>query len=104
MFRTPCLVLLAVGLTLTLVPQVNQAQQTRVRDDQRDPLSSPNGVPHLAGERANALLIVAAPAVQSELKLTEAQVAKVRALAKSATSRTRGREDGPDPSGLGEAQ
>lgn len=69
---------------------VVSAQQAGVPDAPRDPLSSPNGVPHLAGESANALLLALAPAVQTELKLNDAQKAKIERLAKSAAQQSQG--------------
>lgn len=97
--RMPYLTLGTIGIACAFFPGTSWAQQSSAPIGQSDASSRPNGVPHLAGESANALLIALAPAVQSELKLTEAQKAKVQRLAKSAAQRTRRAADGADPYG-----
>lgn len=84
------------------LPAVLFAQQAGLPNAARDPLSSPNGVPHLAGESANALLIALAPAVQTELKLNDAQKSKIQRLAKSAAQQSQGLAVGAEPNVAGD--
>lgn len=94
----------AAALATALLPSGLRAQQTPVAGRERDPLSSPNGVPHMAGEPANALLIAQAPAVQSELKLTDAQKARIQRLGKAAAQQSEAAPARPELYGEGEPQ
>lgn len=102
MLPAPHLRLKACALATLLLPAVVSAQQASAPKVAQDPLSSPNGVPHLAGESANALLIALAPAVQTELKLNDAQKSKIQRLAKSAAQQSQGLAAGADPNVAGD--
>jgi hypothetical protein len=75
---------LAVALTLWASAALAQAP-----DGGRSPLADADGMMGPGGDNANPLTIALAPAVQSELKLTEAQKTKVYAVAKQVGQRTR---------------
>jgi hypothetical protein len=96
---------LAIALGSWTSPAPGQSQgQGQAPQGPEEPATagSPNGpgpgagsaVPRFGPQAADPLLILQAPAVQRELKLTEEQKTKVTKLARSAGQRSRGRAQG----------